>query len=68
MFLILSEGSTVLETPLNMHDPQILAMAAIEICFLEASTYDEYASTNASGTAFCSFVALIVRIKFFFCT
>ncbi|XP_057816643.1 uncharacterized protein LOC131029975 [Cryptomeria japonica] len=40
-------------------DPRLLAMAAAERHFLEAE-YDEYATANASGAAFCRSAALIL--------
>ncbi|KAF8378449.1 hypothetical protein HHK36_029789 [Tetracentron sinense] len=52
-------GWTISGNPLNLHDPRLLAMAAAERNILEAE-YDEYASTNASGAAFCRSVALIL--------
>ncbi|ONK60937.1 uncharacterized protein A4U43_C08F24310 [Asparagus officinalis] len=55
----ISGGWTVTGTPLDLHDPRILAMAAAQRHILEAE-YDEYASTNASGAAFCRSVALIL--------
>ncbi|KAK6920876.1 Protein of unknown function DUF3675 [Dillenia turbinata] len=50
---------TLSGTPLDLHDPRLLAMAAAEHRFLEAE-YDEYAETNASGAAFCRSAALIL--------
>ncbi|OVA09002.1 zinc finger protein [Macleaya cordata] len=52
-------GWTISGTPLDLHDPRLLAMAAAERHFLEAE-YDEYAATNASGAAFCRSAALIL--------
>ncbi|KAA8532977.1 hypothetical protein F0562_032906 [Nyssa sinensis] len=49
-------GWTISGTPLDLHDPRLLAMADAERHFLEAE-YDEYAATNASGAAFCRSVA-----------
>ncbi|XP_058096482.1 uncharacterized protein LOC131242096 [Magnolia sinica] len=54
-----SGGWTISGTPLDLHDPRLLAMAAAERHFLEAE-YDEYAATNASGAAFCRSAALIL--------
>ncbi|KAF6171852.1 hypothetical protein GIB67_007373 [Kingdonia uniflora] len=45
---ISSGGWTISGTPLDLHDPRLLAMAAAERRFLEAE-YDEYAATNASA-------------------
>ncbi|PIA57470.1 hypothetical protein AQUCO_00600301v1 [Aquilegia coerulea] len=55
----ISEGWTISGTPLDLHDPRLLAMAAAERHFMEAE-YDEYAATNASGAAFCRSAALIL--------
>ncbi|KAJ4824206.1 hypothetical protein Tsubulata_013062 [Turnera subulata] len=55
----IGEGWTIAGTPLDLHDPRILAMAAAERHFLEAE-YDEYADTSASGAAFCRSAALIL--------
>uniref|UniRef100_A0A5B7B372 RING-CH-type domain-containing protein n=1 Tax=Davidia involucrata TaxID=16924 RepID=A0A5B7B372_DAVIN len=52
-------GWTLSGTPLDLHDPRLLAMADAERHFLEAE-YDDYAATNASGAAFCRSVALIL--------
>ncbi|KAL6009206.1 hypothetical protein ACLOJK_022433 [Asimina triloba] len=52
-------GWTISGTPIDLHDPRLLAMAAAERHFLEAE-YDEYAATNASGAAFCRSAALIL--------
>ncbi|XP_057480572.1 uncharacterized protein LOC130767663 [Actinidia eriantha] len=52
-------GWTIGGTPLDLHDPRLLAMAAAERHLLE-SDYDEYADTNASGAAFCRSAALIL--------
>ncbi|MCL7051818.1 hypothetical protein MKW94_012333, partial [Papaver nudicaule] len=54
-----SGGWTISGTPLDLHDPRLLAMAAAERHFLEAE-YDEYDATNASGAAFCRSAALIL--------
>ncbi|OAY31032.1 uncharacterized protein LOC110600416 [Manihot esculenta] len=53
------EGWTIAGTPLDLHDPRILAMAAAERHFLEAE-YDDYTESSASGAAFCRSVALIL--------
>ncbi|XP_059648842.1 uncharacterized protein LOC132294853 isoform X2 [Cornus florida] len=50
---------TISGTPLDLHDPRLLAMAEAERHFLEAE-YDDYAATNASGAAFCRSAALIL--------
>jgi len=42
-----------------LRDPRLLAIAEAERHFLEAE-YDDYATSNASGAAFCRSVALIV--------
>ncbi|ERM94474.1 hypothetical protein AMTRI_Chr04g190200 [Amborella trichopoda] len=55
----ISGGWAISGTPLDLHDPRLLAMAAAERHFLEAE-YDEYAATNASGAAFCRSAALIL--------
>ncbi|RWV84313.1 hypothetical protein BHE74_00007861 [Ensete ventricosum] len=54
-----SGGWTITGTPLDLHDPRLLAMAAAQRHLLEAE-YDEYAATNASGAAFFRSAALIV--------
>lgn len=54
-----SGGWTIAGTPLDLHDPRLLAMAAAERHLLEAE-YDEYEDTSASGAAFCRSAALIV--------
>lgn len=55
----ISGGWTITGTPLDLHDPRILAMAAAQRHFLEAE-YDEYAAANAGGAAFCRSAALIL--------
>uniref|UniRef100_A0A5B7B2I1 Putative RING/FYVE/PHD zinc finger superfamily protein isoform 1 n=1 Tax=Davidia involucrata TaxID=16924 RepID=A0A5B7B2I1_DAVIN len=52
-------GWTISSTPLDLHDPHLLAMAEAERHFLEAE-YDDYAATNSSGAAFCRSAALIL--------
>ncbi|XP_059655848.1 uncharacterized protein LOC132302876 [Cornus florida] len=52
-------GWTISGTPLDLHDPRVMAMAEAERHFLEAE-YDEYAATDASGAAFCRSAALIL--------
>ncbi|XVE53235.1 hypothetical protein DITRI_Ditri02bG0187700 [Diplodiscus trichospermus] len=52
-------GWTISGTPLDLRDPRLLAIAEAERQFLEAE-YDEYASSNASGAAFCRSAALIL--------
>jgi Protein of unknown function (DUF3675) len=59
-----SGGWTITGTPLDLHDPRILAVAAAQRRLLEAE-YDEYAATNASGAAFCRSAALIVSSLLF---
>ena len=63
MVPLCSGGWTISGTPLDLSDPRILAIAEAERTFLEAE-YDEYASSNASGAAFCRSAALIVSHKF----
>ncbi|KAL8157251.1 hypothetical protein AgCh_002091 [Apium graveolens] len=46
-------------TPLDLHDPRILAITEAERQILEAE-YDEYNSTNASGASFFRSAALIL--------
>ncbi|KAI3452843.1 hypothetical protein Pfo_009506 [Paulownia fortunei] len=46
-------------TPLDMHDPRLLALAEAERQLFEAD-YDDYNGTNSSGTAFCRSAALIL--------
>eukprot|EP00268_Persea_americana_P068901 TRINITY_DN968_c0_g1_i1.p1 TRINITY_DN968_c0_g1~~TRINITY_DN968_c0_g1_i1.p1 ORF type:complete len:298 (-),score=63.06 TRINITY_DN968_c0_g1_i1:357-1250(-) len=55
----ISGGWTISGTPLNLHDPRLLAMAAAERHFLEAE-YEEYAAANTSGASFCRSTALIL--------
>lgn len=55
-----SGGWTISGTPLDLHDPRLLAIAEAERQFLEAE-YDGYAASSASGAAFCRSAALIVR-------
>ncbi|XVE85852.1 hypothetical protein DITRI_Ditri17bG0124800 [Diplodiscus trichospermus] len=52
-------GWTISGTPLDLHDPRLLAIAEAERQFLEAE-YDEYAASNASGATFCRSAALIL--------
>ncbi|CAL1370636.1 unnamed protein product [Linum trigynum] len=52
-------GWTISGTPIDLHDPRLLAIAEAERHFLEAE-YDEYAASNASGAAFCRSAALIL--------
>lgn len=67
IFMSHSEGWTISGTPLDLHDPRLLAMAAAEQHLLEAE-YDEYADTSAGGATFCRSAAIIVsyRTNFFF--
>ncbi|XP_057949357.1 uncharacterized protein LOC131144631 [Malania oleifera] len=58
-------GWTITGTPLDLHDPRLLAMAEAERHFLEAE-YDEYAATNATGAAFCRSAALILMALLLF--
>ncbi|KAK3027438.1 hypothetical protein RJ639_042078 [Escallonia herrerae] len=52
-------GWTIAGTPLDLHDPRLLAMAAAERRLLEAE-HDEYDESGASGAAFCRSAALIL--------
>ncbi|KAM7487434.1 hypothetical protein LguiB_024918 [Lonicera macranthoides] len=52
-------GWQISGTPLDLHDPRLLAIAEAERQFLEAE-YDDYNNTNASGAAFCRSAALIL--------
>ncbi|KAK7251893.1 hypothetical protein RIF29_35493 [Crotalaria pallida] len=52
-------GWTISGTPLDLHDPRLLAIAEAERQFLEAE-YDGYAASNVSGAAFCRSAALIL--------
>ncbi|CAN0870775.1 Probable E3 ubiquitin ligase SUD1 [Linum grandiflorum] len=55
----IGEGWTLAGTPLDLHDPRILAMAAAERNLLEAE-YDEYGDGGANGASFCRSAALIL--------
>jgi hypothetical protein len=46
-------------TPLDMHDPQLRAIAEAERQMLEVD-YDDYNGVHSSGTAFCRSVVLIL--------
>lgn len=46
---------------MDLHDPQLLAMAAAERHLLEAEYY-EYSEPNASGATFCRSAALILMV------
>lgn len=62
VFLLLSRGVWQISgTPLDMHDPRLLAIAEAERQLFEAD-YDDYNGTNSSGTAFCRSAALIVSV------
>ncbi|KAF9626185.1 hypothetical protein IFM89_031312 [Coptis chinensis] len=62
--LILGNGGWLISgTPVGLHDPRFVTMAAAERRLLEAQ-YDEYAGTNASGSAFCRFAALTLLALF----
>ncbi|KAL8550305.1 hypothetical protein ACS0TY_008942 [Phlomoides rotata] len=54
-------------TPLDMHDPRLLAITEAERQLFEAD-YDDYNGTNSSGTAFCRSAALIVSHGEILCT
>ncbi|CAN1795551.1 hypothetical protein LINPERHAP1_LOCUS20648 [Linum perenne] len=55
----MGEGWTINGSPLDLHDPRILAMAAAERHLLD-DEYDEYADGSANGAAFCRSAALIL--------
>ncbi|KAF3632137.1 putative late blight resistance protein -like protein R1C-3-like isoform X1 [Capsicum annuum] len=52
-------GWQISGTPLDLHDPRVLAIAEAEHQLLEAE-YEDYNSANASGAAFCRSAALIL--------
>ncbi|TMW88119.1 hypothetical protein EJD97_019017 [Solanum chilense] len=52
-------GWQIAGTPLELHDPRLLAIREAERQLLEAE-YDDYNATNASGVAFCRSAALIL--------
>ncbi|KAB5544498.1 hypothetical protein DKX38_012610 [Salix brachista] len=52
-------GWTISGTQLDLRDPRLLAIAEAERHFIEAE-YDDYATSNAGGAAFCRSVALIL--------
>lgn len=52
-------------TPLDMHDPRLLAITEAERQLFDAD-YDDYNNANSSGAAFCRSAALIVRLCYFF--
>ncbi|CAM8912848.1 unnamed protein product [Rhodiola kirilowii] len=58
-------GWTLNGAPLDMTDPRLLAMAEAQRHFIETD-YDEYASSNASGAAFCRSTALILMALLLF--
>lgn len=66
MIVICSGSWTISGTPLDLHDPRLLAIAEAERQFLEAD-YDDYAASSASGAAFCRSAALIVSFKLSMC-
>ena len=47
---------------MDLHDPQILAMAAAQYCLLE-DEYDEYAATNNNVAAFCRSIFVTISIS-----
>ncbi|KAK4376679.1 hypothetical protein RND71_002975 [Anisodus tanguticus] len=55
-------GWQISGTPLDLHDPRVLAIAEAERQLLEAE-YDDYNSANASGAAFCRSAALIPKLS-----
>lgn len=55
----ISGAWTIAGSPLDLHDPRLLAMAAAERHLLEAE-YDEYDDSDANGAAFCRSAALIL--------
>ncbi|CAN4123861.1 unnamed protein product [Withania somnifera] len=52
-------GWQIAGTPLDLHDPRLLAIREAERQFMEAEC-DDYNTTNASGVAFCRSAALIL--------
>ncbi|KAL9687483.1 hypothetical protein QQ045_031886 [Rhodiola kirilowii] len=58
-------GWTLNGAPLDMTDPRLLAMAEAQRHFIETD-YDEYASSNSSGAAFCRSTALILMALLLF--
>ncbi|CAK9136345.1 unnamed protein product [Ilex paraguariensis] len=52
-------GWQISGTPLDLHDPRLLAIAEAERQFLEAD-FEDYNATNSSGAAFCRSAALIL--------
>ncbi|KAM3324173.1 hypothetical protein P3S67_005324 [Capsicum chacoense] len=52
-------GWQIAGTPLDLHDPRLLAIREAERQLLETE-YDDYNATNASGVAFCRSAALIL--------
>ncbi|WOL11548.1 hypothetical protein Cni_G20311 [Canna indica] len=54
-----SGGWSISGSPLDLHDPRFVALAAAPHHFLEAE-YDDYAVADASGAAFCRSAALIL--------
>ncbi|KAL1802974.1 hypothetical protein DCAR_0934631 [Daucus carota subsp. sativus] len=55
----ISGAWTIAGSPLDLHDPRLLAMAAAERQLLEAE-YDQYNNSDANGAAFCRVAALIL--------
>ncbi|XP_039057857.1 uncharacterized protein LOC120201286 [Hibiscus syriacus] len=55
----IGRGWTISGTPLDLHDPRILAIEEAERQFLETG-YDEYAASSATGAAFCRSAAVIL--------
>ncbi|KAF7806196.1 RING/FYVE/PHD zinc finger superfamily protein isoform 3 [Senna tora] len=53
------EGWTISGTPLDLHDPQILAIAAVERDVLEPQ-HDDSAHTGGSGIAFYRSITLLI--------
>lgn len=52
-------GWQIAGTPLELHDPRLLAIREAERQLLEAE-YEDYNATNASGVAFCRSAALLL--------
>ncbi|KAK3002329.1 hypothetical protein RJ639_021584 [Escallonia herrerae] len=52
-------GWQISGSPLDLHDPRLLAFAEAERQFLEAE-YDDFNASNATGAAFCRSAALIL--------
>lgn len=62
--LLCRGGWQIAGTPLELHDPRLLAIREAERQLLEAE-YEDYNATNASGVAFCRSAALLVSIYWY---